>query len=339
MVRPAALVSTPGPQTTFETVAIIFNQSNGNAITVADPNIGARQDTVLLQISNSATMLTVFDTSGLGSISGNDSPLLSMTGTIDGLNMALNGLDLQPHAGAADNEFLSVLLIPNNGAKSVSGGVPVDILANPTINVPASPLTVNGDLGTAFSTANGNPITVADPNIGNGTDSLFIQLADADIRPLGTLTLGHATGTVTGNGTASIIVTGTLAQLNSDLDGLRVMLPGLFQGPAFLSLTAFNNTYSADGTTHRSRSVSNRATSRPSLTAPTFQQQAGLLAFSAANGNPITVSDPDAGNGIDTVIVQHVCGPQAQREQPVRAVLDQRRRDQFNDHHRHDRHP
>ena len=79
-----------------------------------------------------------------------------------------------------------------------------------------------------MSAATGNGLSITDPDAGSGL--LRVALTATS----GTLTLGTTAGlaTVSGDGTASVLVTGTLAALNTALDGLRFTPAGGYTGTA-----------------------------------------------------------------------------------------------------------
>src|SRR5207244_4911655 len=85
----------------------------------------------------------------------------------------------------------------------------------PTISGPTAQTVGTGPF--VFSAARGNAITVADPDGLGNTESVYLQTVN------GTLTAVHTSGlaSITGNGTHALGLTGTLAALNSALDGLR----------------------------------------------------------------------------------------------------------------------
>ena len=81
----------------------------------------------------------------------------------------------------------------------------------------SSAASVNSNSSLSFSTADGNAISVTDGFAGSNVEQLGLNVAD------GSLTLAPGSGvTVTSgaNGTASLTVQGTLAQLNAALNGL-----------------------------------------------------------------------------------------------------------------------
>ncbi|MFN8536777.1 MAG: hypothetical protein U0232_04805 [Thermomicrobiales bacterium] len=91
----------------------------------------------------------------------------------------------------------------------------------PPVNTVPGPQTVNDNVNLAFSTANGNAISVDDPEIQAG-ENLFVQLDLSPGSPHGTLTLGSTTGLILvyQNGTDAVAIAGTRADLNAALQTL-----------------------------------------------------------------------------------------------------------------------
>ena len=79
-----------------------------------------------------------------------------------------------------------------------------------------------------FSTA--NAITVSDPAIGNGQDTVYVQVPGGTLTATNTGSLSAATG----NGTSTL--TGGIAALNNALDGLTYAPPAGFAGITPLSI-------------------------------------------------------------------------------------------------------
>jgi VCBS repeat-containing protein len=101
----------------------------------------------------------------------------------------------------------------------------------PVNSVPALQV-VNEDDTLVFSTANGNAVSIADVDAGSG--NLRVTLSTND----GALTLASTSGlTVSGNGTGSVVVTGSLAAINSALDGLSFAPTADFNGATSITIT------------------------------------------------------------------------------------------------------
>ncbi|MBX9582155.1 MAG: hypothetical protein K2X87_17765 [Gemmataceae bacterium] len=164
----------------------------------------------------------------------------------------------------------------------------------PTVSAPG-PQTTAGTL--TFSAANGNPITVADPDAGSAAVKLTLA-ADA-----GTLTLATTAGLtfITGDGTAdpTMTFTGTLASLNAALAGLTYSRPTGAYASATITVTVDDqgNTGTGGPLTATATVTVQFLNQPPSVTVPGGQvtDSGGTLTFSAGNGNAVAVADPDAG--------------------------------------------
>ena len=73
-------------------------------------------------------------------------------------------------------------------------------------------------------------MAIADPDAGSGTMRVTLTAVG------GTLTIGTSGVTITGNGTASVVATGTLGNLNSQLNGLIFNATTNFNGAASLKI-------------------------------------------------------------------------------------------------------
>src|SRR6185295_2664883 len=83
-----------------------------------------------------------------------------------------------------------------------------------------------------FSSANGNAISIADVDAGGS--NVQVTLAATN----GVLTLAGTAGlTVSGNGTGTVTVTGTLTNINTAINGLVFQPTGNFSGSANLTVT------------------------------------------------------------------------------------------------------
>src|SRR5438552_5977472 len=119
--------------------------------------------------------------------------------------------------------------------------ITVNAVNDPPVNHVPADRTLNEDATKVFSTANGNAITVTDVDGGSATEKVTLTATN------GTVTLGSTTGlTVTGNGTATLVATGTLAALNSGLNGTTYAPAANYNGPA--GLTVLSNDQGNTGT-------------------------------------------------------------------------------------------
>src|SRR5262249_34583228 len=103
----------------------------------------------------------------------------------------------------------------NGGADSQTVTLNVTPVNDVPVNTVPGAQTVSEDTTLTFSTANGNAISVADVDAGSA--SVQVTLAATN----GALTLAGTSGlTVSGNGTGTVTVTGSIADINAALNGL-----------------------------------------------------------------------------------------------------------------------
>jgi parallel beta-helix repeat protein/VCBS repeat-containing protein len=180
-------------------------------------------------------------------ITGSGSPNLTFTGTIARINALLAGTTtgtvtyVVGSDSPAPTDTLS-LAIDDNGATGAGGAqwgwdsATVDLTAindAPVNTLPSGSTPENTPL--VFSTANGNQIYVTDVDAGAALVSVTLNVTN------GTLSLNAAAigglGTLSGDGTASITATGTVANINAALDGLTFTPNAGFNGAALLTLS------------------------------------------------------------------------------------------------------
>jgi hypothetical protein len=153
-----------------------------------------------------------------------------VSGTVTNLDAALNGLTYKPTAGYSGSDSLSVSVTDPGDGLSASDSVALTVKANlaPTITAPATAsVAENGSL--VFSKS----ITVTDASAGTATQQLTLTATH------GTLRLGTTSGIkiVSGsNRSASMTISGTLANLNAALNGLTFTPTSRYTGSASISL-------------------------------------------------------------------------------------------------------
>src|SRR5262249_40388039 len=158
----------------------------------------------------------------------------------------------------------------------------------PVNTVPAAQ-TMSEDGTLTFSTANGNAISIAD--VDAGSSSVQVTLA-ASNGVLGVT--GIAGGTVTGNRTGTVVLTGSQPNTNTTVTRLPFTPTGTYTGAANLPITT--NDQGTTGSGGALSSVPTRPTSdnavndAPVNTVPAAQtmNEDGTLTFSTANGNAIS---------------------------------------------------
>jgi len=126
----------------------------------------------------------------------------------------------------------------NSGARTISVTATNDAPVN---TVPGAP-SVNEDATLTCSADNGNPIAVADPDIGSSPMQVTLTAVN------GTLTLATTQNlAVAGNGTGTVILTGTVADVNAALNGLVFTPPADYFGPAGIQIASSDQGASGAG--------------------------------------------------------------------------------------------
>jgi hypothetical protein len=186
---------------------------SGAAISVTDATASGTSDSLTLSVTNGK--LSLGSTTGLTFSSGsNNSSSMTVTGTLANLNAALNGLVYTPTPGFSGRDSLAISI--NDSIDKLTGSAAVAIAVDPYVTAPPTASVLeNGTY--SFSASAADPITVTDGAASGTSDSLTLTVLH------GKLTLASIAGltfTSGANGSSSITVTGTLANLNAALNGL-----------------------------------------------------------------------------------------------------------------------
>src|SRR5205085_7962787 len=167
----------------------------------------------------------------------------------------------------------------------------------PTNTVPAAQST-NEDTGKTFSSGNANAISISD--IDAGVASVQVTLTGTN----GSITLSGTTGLTfsAGDGTsdATMTFTGTVAAINTAIDGLVFAPTGDFNGAASIQIvTNDQGNTGSGGSQSDTDSVSitvNAVNDAPVNSVPAAQStnEDTNKTFSSGNSNAISISDGDA---------------------------------------------
>jgi hypothetical protein len=225
--------------------AIGVNEDEASAligIFFADSDAGAAS----IQAAFSVAQGTLSATSGAGVAVGGTSTNLTLTGACDDINafIAAGLLHYLPELDDLASVTLGVSV--NDLGNTGAGGAQASGTTNITLNVTAiddAPLNaVPGAQSTAtdtaivFSTANGNAISVSDVDLAGGELELTLSVAHGTLTLSGTAGLTFSAGT--GSGDATMTFSGTLADVNAALEGLRYDPSTAYSGPDALDVTS-----------------------------------------------------------------------------------------------------
>ena len=302
-VNDAPVNSVPGPQATAQNSALVFSSGNGNAIGIGDVDAGSGVLDVTLTASNG--VLTLATQLGLTSVSGDGSNALTFSGTLTSLNDALNGLTFMPSFNYGGPAGIQISV--SDGGNSGAGGPASDtdfVTITVSSNVAPTVLTSGG----ALSYTEQAPATAVDAGL-TVSDGDSPALDHAIVR----IAMNHASGDVlaftdqlgiTGSwdaATATLTLTGSAsaASYQAALRSVTYENPTDNPSTAVRTMSFVINDGIADSAIASRAIVVNAINDAPATSVPGAQSvdEDGVLIFSAAGGNQVTVNDPDAGSG------------------------------------------
>jgi hypothetical protein len=255
--------------------------------------------------------LTLDGVSGLTFTTGDGTSDGAMTfaGSVSDVNAALDGMQYAANAndGSSDSLQVSVDDKGSTGGGSLTDSDAVAITINalneaPVVSVPGTQ-TFDEDTSRAFSTGNGNAISVADGDAGSGDLRTTLTATNGTLS-IDTTGLDFSCGGCAGDGSSDGTMTfeGTLAETNSALQTLVYAPNANFSGAATITV-AVNDLGNTGGGGAQSDSENvnlsvSAVNDGPQNTVPGAQSvdEDTNLVFSAGNGNGLSIADPDAGS-------------------------------------------
>lgn len=307
--------SVPGPQETTEDTSLTFSAANGNQISVSDIDAGNNAIRITLETTNGTATLATIANLTFSEGDGTADSLMIFTGTITDVNTALDGMSFMPALNF--NGTASIQITTNDQGNTGSGGSQTDtdsvditvtaINDAPTNNLPPSPQSTNEETALVFSTDNGNPISISDPDAAGSQVKVTLSIENGHLTLSGTAGLSFSVGD--GTEDSNMIFTGVINDINDALDGLTFEPPQNFDEQTTLQITTDDQGFTGDGgpkTDNDSLDVMvNGINDAPINTVPGPQTTAEdtPLTFSASNGNQIAISDIDAGDNSVKVVI------------------------------------
>jgi VCBS repeat-containing protein len=235
-VNDAPTIDVPAAgQSVLEDEVFFFAPGNSIVVSDVDADSGA---TFTVTLATSQGILSISELPGV-TTTNNASSSVTLVGSRTVINEMLETLEFEPTANF--NGTATIAITANDGGSSGAGGAQ-QALSNFTLAVgavnDAPTLTVPLDVLMGFENelldlGSPDPIVVGDIDVGTGVLEITILSSN------GTLTAptpAGATGAISGNGTAALVLTGSVASLNAALLGLEY-LPNLgFFGAAELQV-------------------------------------------------------------------------------------------------------
>ena len=224
-VNDAPTVTVPVAQNFGEDATRVFSSGNGNAILVNDVDNPTSPMSLTLSVGTGNGTLTLSGTNGLTGLVGNGTSTITVNGLKDDLNNALNGLTYTPVLNASGNFTLNVTINDNGQtpapALQGSGSVQLNVSAvndAPKVElggVTVPPAVVEGD-PLVLNTTNGSLIQISDVDAGASPVLVTLHVTTGNTVHVNT-TAGVTIGT---NDTNNVTLTGTVANINTALNGI-----------------------------------------------------------------------------------------------------------------------
>jgi large repetitive protein len=310
----APTIASPATVTATEDVAFGFTGGNGIAIADVDA-FNSTDNTVTLSVSKGTLTLT---NTSLITGGANNSSTITLTGSLSAINSALAGLSYKGNSNVNGSDTLTIVA-NDKGNTGLNNGTSDPKITTQTVNINLTPVndqpaltaptaiqTISDTSPKVFSTANSNAITIDDlaDLSNNGADNFTVTLNVTD----GTLTAAPSSALLSGNGTATLTITGTKAQVNTALNGLSYS-PSNFNSEQVVNLgiTVSDNANGGTAvggiggaltaTQNVTINVSN-VNDPPVITAPLSRTVVEDNSIGFTSANLISINDPDDFGGI-----------------------------------------
>lgn len=250
LINGVAITPATPARTATEDTPFVFNAANSSLLSISDLDAGAATDLVTIVSVTNGTLNAVENANV--TIQDDNSASVTLTGSVAGINAALNGMVFNPTLNfpfAATTGAAILTIATTDAGHTGSGGILNDA-DNLTINVTAvNDAPENGPAPTplpgtqtmdespetlTFSAANSNRIVIGDVDAGSDPD--FQVILDVDSGTLNVVDTGNVT--IQNDNTATVTVTGTLANINIALDGLVYSPTPAFVGNDTLTITS-----------------------------------------------------------------------------------------------------
>ena len=255
----------PASQTTAESSPgvfqdVVFSTANSNAISITDAEANPTTDTVEVILNATNGILNLSTTNNLTITNGTDnSTTVTIRGTIENINTALEGLSYSPTGtgnGSIDlrtNDLgiagidPSVVNQPDTGSDSDERDIDTvsittvpfeNINQAPDNTVPTTQTTTEGT-DVVFSTANGNAISINDTDAGSNDVEVSLTSTNGNLTALGD-TAGLTSDS--GVGTSTVTLIGSQSSINIALEGLTYSPTGTDTGSIQVVTNDLGNT-------------------------------------------------------------------------------------------------
>jgi hypothetical protein len=286
----APVNSVPGAQTVDEDQTLTL--TGADKLSISDTDAGSDDVEVTLTATNG--VLTLGGTTGLDVTAGDGTGDATTTfiGTIADVNTALDGLQYQPTSNFSGSGDIQIATDDqgSTGGAAQQDTDSVAVTVSPVNDAPVMTAPASGSVDEDTDLTFSGNVSVADEDA--GADDVRLTLGASH----GTVTLSAMAGltVVSGaNGSASVVVEGTISDLNSALDGLEYRGDLNYNGSDTLLASIDDRGHTGGGALTDSASVAitvNPVNDNPVADDETFNGAQGAI------GNTThVVDDPDDG--------------------------------------------
>jgi Bacterial Ig domain/Bacterial cadherin-like domain len=229
----------PAMAMTDEDTPLAFRRGTSSEISVSDPDAGTLPLQVILTATHGTLTLSQTDNLGFSTGDGTDDPTMTFTGTITDINTALDGLTFDPTGDFNGMATLSITT-DDQGDPAQSDTDTVQITVNavndaPVITAPTTE-TVDEDTSLTFPAGGVHEVSIADVDAGTAAIQVTLTATNGTLTLASTSGLDFTGGTGDGTDDALMTFTGTVANINTALDGLVFSPSEDFNGLASLTI-------------------------------------------------------------------------------------------------------
>ncbi|HEX3248034.1 MAG TPA: choice-of-anchor Q domain-containing protein [Pyrinomonadaceae bacterium] len=266
-----------------------------------DTNLTGATVTITAGFDSTQDTLAFTNQLGITGVYNSGTGVLTLSGTTTVANYQA-ALRTVTYANSSDNPSASrtIQFSATDGITigSATRGIAITAVNDAPVNTVPGPQTTNEDTAKVFSSGNGNQISVADVDL--NANQIKITLTATN----GTITLASIAGLsfTTGDGTAdaTMVFTGTLANVNTALNGLSFNPTADFNGAASLQIISDDQGFTGTGGALTDTDTVN-ITVNAANDAPVVTTTAGNLSYTendaaTAIDPGLTVTDVDNAN-------------------------------------------
>jgi VCBS repeat-containing protein len=259
-----------------------------NQISIADFDGGSGVETVTLSVLHGT--LNLGTTSGLTSVADNGTDHVTLSGTIADINAALNSLSYQGVQNYYGSDTLTITT--NDNGNGGSGGAKSDtdqvtITVNPVDDAPTAHITASNpfhateQVGLTLATGGQALGSIADIDAG-ANDNMTVTLSVGE-GSLNVVAGNSGIDNISNNGTSSVTITGTVAEINH-------LLGGIDAGSGFAgSITYTDNTDNPSASTTLTLTVNDN--SHAGSGGPLTGSDIATINIAATDDAPVAAND------------------------------------------------